>query len=810
MWVVMVGIGSLSRDQYALLLRELPFGKHLPDSKYIHVCGLSLLPREYSELVEQAEKIASLTKRCFNVVKFHVNAKRVSLLSYPSFFDEGFPDLASSWTVDLEQLTAKARTYASEGNPPILHRKELLLPPDHPLQGVFSVLTRAAEEQGLLDDAKTIGRRAAWELKLGHLGLVVQGNELIERTVSQEKSDEEILRHKTALVRYELSSPMQQLWRHGFLEGDYSVFDYGCGRGDDVGALKAQGIKAHGWDPHFQAESPKLKSDVVNLGFVLNVIEDLEERREALTGAWDLADKLLVVATILGGRSVFEKFRTYRDGVLTRNGTFQKYFRQAELREYCELQLGREPVVVAPGIVFIFKDDDTEQAFLAARELSRRPTVPLPRVGRVRPDPGARKPTRWEIHSELIGEFWACATELGRMPYADEFSRSEELRINVGSLKTVFRHCLADFGADFLQARKSMRMADRLVYLALNFFEQRRSFKQLPESVRRDVKAFWNSHNRAREEAKDLLFSIGSAEVIYEACRAAEKQELGYLDGQKAFFFHSSVTPQLPAALRIYLGCAARIYGDFEGIDLIKLHIGSNKVSLMRYDDFSGRALPLLLERTKILLRAADYEVYLYGEEFPPPPLYLKGRYLPEDFPRKEDQVRFDESLSEAISLRELSEEPGTAELSEILTGLELEVHGFRLRRASRNRGAVKLVREEKTTERNLGAQPIKLAGSSENKTPAKRAGVSGEPSKESQMTILEAAIRVLENRDQPMPVADIYEAIVNQGLYTFGAKSPRSVLSGTIRGHLKKSPNPRIAEPSPGLYVLNRPSIGD
>ena len=73
-------------------------------------------------------------------------------------------------------------------------------------------------------------------------------------------------------------------------------------------------------------------------------------------------------------------------------------------------------------------------------------------------------------------------------------------------------------------------------------------------------------------------------------------------------------------------------------------------------------------------------------------------------------------------------------------------------------------------------------------------------------MTILEAAIQVLRDRKQPTSVTDIYEAIVGQGLYTFGAKSPRSVLSGTLRNHIKKSPNPQIVETSPGIYTMSEP----
>ncbi len=67
-------------------------------------------------------------------------------------------------------------------------------------------------------------------------------------------------------------------------------------------------------------------------------------------------------------------------------------------------------------------------------------------------------------------------------------------------------------------------------------------------------------------------------------------------------------------------------------------------------------------------------------------------------------------------------------------------------------------------------------------------------------MTILEAAIQVLNHRGGAMSVKEIYDAIIATELYQFGAKSPRSVLSGTLRNHLKTSPQPRISEVSKGV----------
>ena len=71
---------------------------------------------------------------------------------------------------------------------------------------------------------------------------------------------------------------MQALARYGLINPSIEVMDYGCGRGDDVRGLTANGIEAYGWDPHNAPDGPKREADIVNLGFVINVIEDFDER----------------------------------------------------------------------------------------------------------------------------------------------------------------------------------------------------------------------------------------------------------------------------------------------------------------------------------------------------------------------------------------------------------------------------------------------------------------------------------------------------------------------------------------------------
>jgi len=85
-------------------------------------------------------------------------------------------------------------------------------------------------------------------------------------------------RHKTAMTLYDLSKPVKSLLEYGMLKASDVFFDYGCGQGSDVRGLQRLGHTANGWDPVHQPEGKKWEADVVNIGYVLNVIEDPAER----------------------------------------------------------------------------------------------------------------------------------------------------------------------------------------------------------------------------------------------------------------------------------------------------------------------------------------------------------------------------------------------------------------------------------------------------------------------------------------------------------------------------------------------------
>ena len=85
-------------------------------------------------------------------------------------------------------------------------------------------------------------------------------------------------RHRTAIKRTALSRPVATALADGIIRDGSSVFDYGCGRGGDVDRLHRLGYQATGWDPVHRPQGARSPADVVNIGYVVNVIENPRER----------------------------------------------------------------------------------------------------------------------------------------------------------------------------------------------------------------------------------------------------------------------------------------------------------------------------------------------------------------------------------------------------------------------------------------------------------------------------------------------------------------------------------------------------
>ena len=664
------------------------YGKTVLNHTYWHCSLTPQQPDFVKEKIIVAEQLASLVEnQDYTVIKFNHQGDTLSLLNYPDFFDEPFPELHTSWFIDLKSQRIEKRSYAQSTNPPILHRKENLLPTHYPKRAEYETLTKISENLGLFDNTRTIGFKQTWLNLIAQKGFQLVGNEFIplaniENTEEfcDVKLDTEIARHRTALSRTNLSAPMQCLARHGFLNGERNIFDYGCGKGDDVRNLVENNINASGWDPYFAPDNPKQCAAIVNLGFVINVIENYEERLFALQSAFALATELLVVSAMLVNQNAFNGERL-NDGVRTQRNTFQKYYTQAELKDFLNEVLSVEAIPVAPGIFFIFKDTYQEQRFLLNRQRSHRNILRIS-YRKLSSEPRlSRDEKKFLATQPLLNALWQQTLNFGRLPEKSEISNLVELTSAFGTVSKAFQFMLSHFDKALLEQARNERIGDLLTYFALQTFSARRPYKHLEDFLQRDIKAFFGDYKNAIAAAQTLLFQISNAELIAQHCQAVAELGLGYLDNDGALHLHTRLIERLPALLRIYIGCGTILYGDIEQADLVKIHSRSGKLSVLRYDDFDNQPLPKLLERIKISLKEQIFDVFQYGGDYESTYLYLKSRYINEEFSNYAEQLAFDEHL-EALNLIDLTGHGDKPPIfAQKLKVARWEINGFQLQR---------------------------------------------------------------------------------------------------------------------------------
>lgn len=370
--------------------------------------------------------------------------------------------------------------------------------------------------------------------------------------------------------------------------------DYGCGEGRDVAALRAANVEAHGWDPVTAPQGPRKATDAVNLGYVLNAVEDPVERRRTLAAAWDLTKKVLAVAVPLAGHSAYARFHSDPDAA----AGFEKQFAQQEIDHLVGGVTGRQPVVVAPGVVLVFRRDDDEQAFLRKRS--------------------------------------GCGGPLGK--------------------------------------------DDLLVYLALQVFERRRSFASAPTALAQEIAQWFGGESAALDAARVLLFSAGNADVVAAACDAVALARLGHLEHSDGLYFTARRLAQVPAVLRVFVGCGEQLYGDASACQVIKIHDRSGKLTFHVYDEFWGQAVPKLVERAKVDLRRQRVDFFAYdGQPHDPQPLYFKSKWLAEGDPMLDDQRAFDTALAALPGIDWSGFGPETVQMTAILRSRGLRIDGFAL-----------------------------------------------------------------------------------------------------------------------------------
>jgi DNA phosphorothioation-associated putative methyltransferase len=448
-----------------------------------------------------------------------------------------------------------------------------------------------------------------------------------------------IPRHRTAISRTELSRPVKLALTDGILRAGNTFFDYGCGLGDDQRLLSA-GYSTGGWDPAHRPEATIAPANIVNLGFVVNVIENALERTEVVRRAWAITEDVLIVSarTTMDSQCLGETLE-YADGLVTSRGTFQKFFEQSELRAWIDQTLSVNSVAAAPGVFYVFRDDQARAGFLASRFRRR---IAVPRL--------ARSVELFRSHEALLAPLMSFVSERGRVPNDDEVPNLADLQNVFGSIRKAFRIVIRATSAAQWDQIAEQRALDLLIYLALSRFDTRPAYGHLPRELQRDVKGFFSNYKQACENADELLFALRDQKLVESACQISE---IGKLT-PGALYVHESALDALSPLLRLYEGCARGYLGRIDGANLIKLHRREPQISYLSYPEFESDPHPAIASSTTVNLQTFRVTIRDFRSYRNPPILHRKELFVQRDHPH---YVKF-ERLTRVEEQKGLYENP--------------------------------------------------------------------------------------------------------------------------------------------------------
>ncbi|BAU63392.1 hypothetical protein STA3757_07560 [Stanieria sp. NIES-3757] len=612
-----------SLEQFSTIVdccQNSQIGKLLPTALYVHTCALKILNPILQDYEYEARKLAQDQIEGATLVKFGTDRPKISYLFYPDFDRDPHPSLLKSIIVDLINQEVSQRNYHNSDNPPILHRKETFVPQDYPLYQEFKELTKEEVALGLLDNSRYIGTFQEWQRLLLQQGIDFAGHHLVcpINPLSGQKRTFAIERHKAALPRKDLSRPVRLALEAGLFTEGTTFFDYGCGYGSDVEKIRDRGYSSYGWDPYYYPENSLTSADIVNLGYIINVVEDLAERREALVNAWQLTNRVLIVSAQVLIDDRQRGLVAYGDGIITNRNTFQKYFQQEELKIYIDQVLKVDAIPASLGIYFVFKDSSQAEAFQASRFYSR---VNTPRV--------AIKVRNFEDYQELLTPLMEFFAQKGRLPAKRELAQEEAIKAEFGTYHRAFKLVLQATNVDEWDAITEQRRHDLLIYLALAKFNNRPSSQKLAPELREDFKSLFGSYKVACLFADQLLFSVGNLNKIAYLCHNSSY-------GKKlknALVIHASTLGKLEPLLRLYEGCASRNFSRFQDANVIKLYCDQPKITYLFYPDFDTEAFPALHSTMEVNLSTLEIVYRDYSRRIPPLRLEQKSALVSPDYP---------------------------------------------------------------------------------------------------------------------------------------------------------------------------------
>lgn len=428
-------------------------------------------------------------------------------------------------------------------------------------------------------------------------------------------------RHKTAMVRSALSRPMGLALSDGIINRDVTVFDYGCGRGGDIRHLQGLGFSASGWDPAHRPDAEMISSNVVNLGYVVNVIEDPAERVQVLKSAWNLTRNVLVVSARLTWEARELTGRRVGDGIVTRMGTFQKFYDQPELATWIESVLGTKPLAAAPGVFYVFRDEAAQQDFLANRVYQYRPRIII--------DPQEE----YEQNRDKLVPLVDFLTAHARPPKRGELDIAAETSVleASGTLGRAINLIYRVTDDSLWEQVKIQRRSELLVYAAMSRFGRKPKFSQLGSTLQRDIKTHFGTYRDLTNQGDRLLAAVGNKMMVLMSARSSKVGK----QTPSALYVHRSALAELPPILQVYEACARVLAGTVESANLVKLSVTEPQVSYLSYPGFERDPHPLLASATTVNLRQLSVDWRDYSRSDNPPLLHRKEEFLGRDDPKR-------------------------------------------------------------------------------------------------------------------------------------------------------------------------------
>ena len=475
----------------------------------------------------------------------------------------------------------------------------------------------------------------------------------------------EIQRHKTAIGRPALSLPAKLLFQSGLVTDETSVLDYGCGRGDDVKFLKELGIPAIGWDPHFAPNPAHLvQHDIVNLGFVLNVIEDPKERKTVLNDAYALADKCLSVSVMLHAQNDATTSMPFGDGQLTSKKTFQKYYEQLELEELISNQLSASPIAAAPGVFFIFKDEALEQDFLLKRQLGiiqdYEPRDLLTKV--------QEQKEKTDLILRTTQNLIRHTLAFARKPEIEELPRyfRQQLAKTELSYRRIFNAASQQISEEQLKEAVLQKKQQLKLFFAIYLFSSRPKYRKLNSTLQKDVRLHFGSMKDLEKDSKELLYSLGNTELLRTDSLHAQSAGYGHYQNEK-FTLKAEHLANIPIRLRGVVALAERLAGSIEGNDLIRIHIESKKISYIKVENFDTSPLPRIMARTIVKFRKNEIINLDHSKDGRVKTVYLKSRWMSETDQNYKVQLEFDDLILNSLDLDFSGEGPKFEQFAKVL-----------------------------------------------------------------------------------------------------------------------------------------------